>query len=367
MKTLAMIIVLFVFASCGGGGGGGGGTAATSNTDTASSAISFDLKNAVAIGKLSNASGDRSTRAATTGNLVAIAEDGTVTTAIENGTVSEISPLSGSSALVKLSDGSFYYVSTEGTQEKLDTIAAYKGQNSTGMLIFNDLKMYTPSTNVLSEFTSTLTSPEVSEISGNFVLLYDSATEVFQIADTNTSLRYNTVGSNITALSSTKALINTKGIIDMTNGNISTVNDMNTFNVNSGKFLVDDGALFISASCPGNDSTKYHVCHVSPEGVITSLITEDIESSSSSIVGSGDYFVVKESTQVWWGKRGVDQKNIILSGYNVTSVKMKGTVVYYVAEDNSGNPVTGMYDLDTSADVPVASDLGTIESIVPLE
>lgn len=298
-----------------------------------------------------------------------------------NAEVSSFRSLSGG-IYIELSDNRKFFVkSSDNSATQIETSGSFISQNSDGDLFFSDASIFRTSASTLESLNTTLDSTIVQSFSGNFAVIHNSDNSIFQIFDTVNNYRYNIQGCNgpgIVALSTSKALIDdcsSNALINITDGTRTAVSDIvNSWNHES---LIDStgGAILLSQTCPGTGS-EYHLCHVDVNGTVTPLITSDISPGSSScmncggpnsvLYGTGDYFIIRELSQVTAVQRGVDNKIAILSGYNVTKVSVRGSIVYYIAEDNQGNPKAGKYDLTTSEDTPlsISDALSDIQAIV---
>ncbi|EPX60305.1 hypothetical protein D187_002391 [Cystobacter fuscus DSM 2262] len=71
---------------------------------------------------------------------------------------------------------------------------------------------------------------------------------------------------------------------------------------------------------------------------------------------------MRELSKVTVVKRGEPNPVFILSGYNVTSISTSENRVYYLAEDSTGHPITGVYDLVTQEN-KVLQDSGRFTEI----
>lgn len=72
-----------------------------------------------------------------------------------------------------------------------------------------------------------------------------------------------------------------------------------------------------------------------------------ITSSVSSVTNSGDYFIIKEHTSISVIKRGNPEVKPILADLNVSKFSFASGVLYYMAEEKTGRPVFGQYDLES--------------------
>lgn len=332
----------------------------------------FDISGAVAFG-LSNPGR----------KLISIDNNGLTSIVNSDAEIYEMFQIS-SGVLISLNYGeSWYVLNSDGSQVELSSSIEYrdfKGENSIGQLFFSDGSYYDPVSSEIMQINTSFDEINVEQVSGNFAIITSWDSEITQIHETVSGKRYNIsdcYGSQMVALSSTIAYLDCgdDDLIDMSNGQGSSVENNVINNGDSEFFLVSDGAIFLSQNCPPNDySSGYYVCHVSEDGTVTSLVTDsstlgsnyNSDTENDFFYVSGDKFVVRELNQVWYGVRGVDQKNVILSGFNITDVHFSGTKVYYWGEDFSGNPFSGAYDIDSSDSSDIEYEGLSLSEIIPI-
>jgi hypothetical protein len=251
-----------------------------------------------------------------------------------------------------------FYVKTDNTSGELEgTLGDFIGENQNGDVVFSNARILRKSDLTLEEIQTTLASPRVQAMSGNFAVLTDDS--IYQIFDTVSGIRYNVMGCNgplIVAMDDTRCLVDDcqgKIIIDLTAGE-RTEGDIQQWNHEG--LTTESGAVVLSQAL-GANSTLYYLGEIDFEGHLTLLNDYGFEPGSghcmncggpnSVLFKTGNYFIVRELTKVTVVERGMSDPVFILSDYNVTSISVSGNLVYYLAEDNLGNPITGVYDLET--------------------
>lgn len=330
---------------------------------------SFDLTDAVAIAKsVADEPSEASVNTSSGGTpeLFRIDSSGSIHSASENVSIVDFA-IYGDSIFVSAQllyedgtsgDSAYFLVISDGSYQELEVPGMPVGENEIGNLVFQDASVYNPATGTLTELTTTLDEPGVQSMSGNFAVIGDDS--IFQAFDTATSYRYNIAGCNgpsLVALDQSTALVDDCGgdtLIDMTTGSRSSA-EITGWNHES--IYIGNGAVILSQSMPGSGS-GFHLGFVATDGTVTSMISDDMDPGSSwcmncgtpntVLFGDGDWFVVRELDQITvvdWPALS-DQKTI-LSGYNVTSIDVVDTIVYFVAEDSLGNAVAGTHNLET--------------------
>jgi len=307
------------------------------------------------------------------GVLLVIDADGEVSVVNDEAVVSSIDAVT-DGVIVTLDDGSIYYLNVDGTQNLVETSGDFVGENSEGNIFFSDASIYSPEDDEVTELNTTLENVSVEMMSGNFAVITDG--EISQVFDTVTAERENVDrcnGPGIAALSTTMVLVNDCGddpLMDMSDGGSrSDIAESNPRpeHINPNFYEVDDGAIFLSQSCPV-EGLDYTVCHVAPNGTVTNLVTEASSPGSGSdyFIGNETHFVVRELDKVWFGERGTDAKNVILDDYNMTSISLSESIVYYLGEDGQGNAVSGMYNIETEENEALLYEGGVITDITPI-
>lgn len=71
---------------------------------------------------------------------------------------------------------------------------------------------------------------------------------------------------------------------------------------------------------------------------------------------SGNYFVIKEISQISVLEEESDEKFLILSDLNVIEISVNSDIIYYLAEDVFGNPVIGTWNLTTGSGGLISSE-----------
>ena len=357
---LAFFLVVAVFSGCEN----------TTNGDQSFLTPSFDLTDAVAIAKSAEEGGSASSvraSSSSTQDLFRVDSSGNILTASENVSINSFA-LYGDKVLVgatlltedenPVGTAVYFLVNSDGSYEQIDTGAMPVGANDLGNLVFPNASIYDMTTGEMTELNTTLTGPGVQSMSGNFAIITDHS--IFQIIDTVTSKRYNIRGCNgprLVALNASIAFVedcSNDVLIDMTTGTRSLVTDFTGWNHES--IYTGNGAVVLSGNIL-NSGMGYGLAHFTPDGTGTLMINGGLDPGSFScsncggpntvLFGTGDWFVVRELnriTAVDWP--GLNQK-AILSGYNVTSIDVVDTTVYFLAEDSLGQPVVGTYDLET--------------------
>jgi hypothetical protein len=215
-------------------------------------------------------------------------------------------------------------------------------------------------------------------MSGNFAVLAGSG--IFQILDTTSSKRYNIASCNgprVAALDSTKALINdceTNGLMDLNTGSRTAVG-AGIAGFNHEFITTENGAIFLSQSCPSNAQMAFRLCRVRANGAVESIASDGFSPGASScmncgakntvLFGTGKYLVVRELTQLSYVQIGIDEKKVLLPGVNVTGVGVRGDELYYFGENSKGEPVVGKYNLSTQKDepLPLTSKLSDLDVV----
>jgi hypothetical protein len=228
------------------------------------------------------------------------------------------------------------------------------GENENGDLIFRDVSVFRKSTLTIEKIQTTLSNPTVQSLSGNLAVIRDNS--IYQIYNTVTNVRYNIAGCNgprmISFSGSDIALVDdcsNKILIDMSTGERSAA-DITSWNHEA--IRVGDKIAVLSQ---GLIEPGYMIGIVDETGGVDVISGYEFEPGSPSCMNCGfpnsvlfysaGHFVVRELNKVTAIKNGESTALPILTGYNVTSISMDGNLVYYLAEDNTGKPLTGVYDL----------------------
>ena len=92
--------------------------------------------------------------------------------------------------------------------------------------------------------------------------------------------------------------------------------------------------------------------------VLISTITGFSIAKMEDNVGTDQYIIVRELNKISVVDR-LDNNTIssILDGVNVTKISLKRSLVYYLAEDNLGSPITGIYDLSNNENIVIAEKI----------
>ncbi len=250
-----------------------------------------------------------------------------------------------------------YLVFPEG--EPVGVEGYFLGVNEQGDVILSNASIYRASSKSIEKIQTNFSDPYFARASGNFVMLesWSMGERGIQVLDTISLARYNIAncnGSRVAALSKHKLLVDDCGpiLMDIRDGSRTEIAGM-TFGP---EFLsTSDGAVFLGW-CPGGWGENW-LCHVDSTGEnVTNILTTDLNPNfgydykNTALFGTGDYFVVKELNKITAVRVGVDSPIEILSGVNVISISVKGSSVYYVAEDYFGKKITGVYDLSKETD-----------------
>lgn len=291
--------------------------------------------------------------------LFQIDENGNIRTFLEDFTVKSVTCFS-KGLLIQLSNNNVYCLYVDNTYFKLpdDFDARFKGENENGDLIFSDLSVIRNNGLNVQKIQSSLNNPYIQSISGNFAIVGSS--NVFQILNTVTGERYNVNNCNgprMVALNKTKALIDDcqgSALIDMTSGS-RTEAGLRMWNQEHLYLPKKQAAVILNQGSGIEDQSKYGLMFVFSNGISTSICNEGFNPGGSSCMNCGDensvlfhsdeYFVIKELDKISIVKLGNNSKKVILTGYNVISISVKNSKVYFIAENTFGSKVTGVYNL----------------------
>lgn len=291
--------------------------------------------------------------------LFQVDENGNITTLLEGITVKNVTCFS-KGLLIQLSNDNFYCLYVDNTYFKLpdDFDARFKGENENGDLIFSDLSVIRNSSLTVQKIQSSLNNPYVQSISGNFAIVGSQTT--FQILNTVSGERFNVNNCNgprMVALNKTKALIDDcqgSALFDMASGQ-RTEAGLRMWNNEHLYLPKKQAAVILNQGAGIQDQTKYGLMFVFSTGISTSICNEGFNPGGSSCMNCGDensvlfhsdgYFVIKELDKISVVKLGDNSKKVILSGYNVISISVKNSKVYFIAEDTLGAKVAGIYKL----------------------
>ncbi|WP_155893565.1 hypothetical protein [Cystobacter fuscus] len=361
-KTLASLLVLSaVVISCSDEGSG-------------SKDLTFNLKGAKAL--LYSQQGISSGRSkAAESNLFKIEANGDVTPVLEGSEVVSVNAISWGMIVTTRATGTddlrTFYVKPDNTSGELPAdIGRFIGENDNGDVVFVTSTVLRKSTLTLEPIQTTLTRPLVDTMSGNFVIISDRS--IHQILNTVDGVRYNVMscnGPHVMALDATHAVIDDcqpKTVIDMATGE-RTEGDVLALNHEGVRS--ENGAVVLAQGL-GSDFNLFYLGEVDVHGGLTLVNEYGFQpgspcmscSSNSVLHKTGDYFIVRELSKVTVVKRGEPNPVFILSGYNVTSISTSENRVYYLAEDSTGHPITGVYDLVTQEN-KVLQDSGRFTEI----
>jgi hypothetical protein len=307
----------------------------------------------------------------TTSNIYKIDDQGNVSSVIENAKVVFARPFS-EGVYVVVDDPSQdalrnFYVRLDNTFIELqENVGNFKGENDNGDLVFTDVSVFRKSTLKIEKMQTTLDMPTIQSLSGNLAIIRDNST--FQIYNTVNGIRYNIAGCNgprMVAFNNDKALLDdcsNKMLFDMTTGE-RAAGEINSWNQEAVR-VGDNIAVLTQGLGTG---TGYYLGLVDQTGAVTVLSDHEFNIGTSAcmncgdantvLFNSGDYFVVKELNKVTVVKIGDTTPKTILSGYNITSITLSDDLVYFVAEDNTGKPITGTYDLITEENTILLNDV----------
>lgn len=303
--------------------------------------------------------------------LFQIDETGSVTPFLGDITVKNVTCFS-KGLLIQLSNNNIYCLYVDNTYFKLpdNFDATFKGENENGDLIFSDLSVIRNGGFSVQKIQSSLNYPYIQPLSGNFAIVKGES--VFQILNTVSGERYNVNGCNgprMVALSKTKALIDDcqgSALIDMASGQ-RTEAGLRMWNHEHLYLPKKQSAVILNQGSGIQDQSKYGLMLVFSNGVSTSICNEGFNPGGSScmncgdenkvLFNSGDFFVIKELTSISVVELGTNTKKAILTGYNVISISVKNSKVYFIAEDKVGSKVTGIYNLlDDKIEILKTSD-----------
>ena len=263
-------------------------------------------------------------------------------------------------------------VSSSGGITEVNSSAEYIGENTDGDIIFSDLTIFRADTSKLEPLNTALVNPYPLFMSGNFLIITDG--NIYQVFDSKTNLRYNIANCNgprAVALSETKILIDdcsNDKVMDISDGtrtplDTSATNGA-TGNPNHEWVEVSDGAIFVMQWCV-DEAQDYNLCHINQNGELSAISNEEFNPNSLGNPGSinnknlfvsGNNIIVKELNQISLVQRGNGSKKAILAGYNILGISIKGDKVYFTAEDNLGNAVSGEYVISTDETVTYTTD-----------
>lgn len=322
--------------------------------------INFDLAGAKAIIlKKSTEHGNGRITNSENANLFKVDASGKISSVIDSINIAFARAFSEGLFVVTSDQRKFYVKLDNSYTEVQDEIGDYKGENEQGDLIFSDVSVLRANPFTLDKLQTTLESPIVQSISGNLAIITDNST--FQIFNTVTNIRYNINGCNgprMEAFDNEKALIDdcqNKALIDMNTG-ARTAADINSWNNET--LRVNDGIIVLTQGLSDTgDLSNSGLAHVDVNGNLT-VLTDNIFQPGSQpcmncgnpnevLYGTGTFVVIRELNKVSVYNRVSHSVTSILEGLNVTGISVQGSLVYYLAEDNLGSPVTGIYNLET--------------------
>ncbi len=298
-------------------------------------------------------------QAAEAGSLFQIDKQGNVTPVVEGVEISLVKPFS-KGAVVYLATGEIFCLYLDNTSLQLPSdVDEFKGENENGDLIFAKGYIVRKAGQKIEKIQSTLPQTYVQYTSGNFAVINGGS--VMQAFNTVSNERFN-IGCNafLLALNQEQGLVQEcsagTSILNMKTGSKSQAEIQSLLgeSVYTGK-----GAVILSpevASMAGfREQGAYGLGYVDTDGKLSLLSNEKFSPGSSRCVFcgeassilfvSGDHYVIREIDKVSYVKKGDPAKKVILSGYNVTSVSLKNSTVYFLAEDKFGERVAGIYSL----------------------
>lgn len=300
-------------------------------------------------------------------NVFKIDDQGNVTSILDDVEITFIKTLSDGLFIVTNECRKFYVRLDNTFTEISENIGDYKGENLNGDLIFSDASILRKSTLQVEKIQTTLTSPRVQSLSQNFAIISDNS--IYQIFNTVSGIRYNIAGCNgprMIALNQSVALVDdcqNQIVFNMTNGNRSD-GDISAWNHEA--VTTSSGVVLLSQTLDGN-SSGYQLGEINTSGNLSLLSTYEFAPGSGScmncgtpntvLFNTGEFFVVRELNKVTVLKRGEQTPKSILDGYNVTSISLSNNQVYYLAENNLGSPITGIYNLLTDTNEIIESSL----------
>jgi len=287
--------------------------------------------------------------------LFQIDEKGNVVPVIDGVTVNYVKTFS-YGAYIEVNNGKKYIIYLDNTYIKLPDNVNFVGENEEGDLIFSDVSMIKKGTTELKKMQTALNNPRIQSMSGNFAVIIDYNAGITQIYNTVGGERYNIMSCNgprIVALNKERALINDcqeNALIDIKTG-IRSISDVGMWN--GEHIYLKNGAVIMSQ---GFSEYGFGIGIVDINGNLEIICNDGFSVEAAcmncgypnfALFHSGDYFVVKELTQISVVKIGELTKKSILIGYNVISISVKGDKVFFIAEDNFGNKKLGFYSLTT--------------------
>lgn len=301
-------------------------------------------------------------------NLFKVDEKGSISPVIDSVKISFVRTFS-EGLFVITSDSRKFYVKLDNSYKEIkDNIGDYKGVNENGDLIFSDVSVLRANTLTVDKIQTTLKLPRVQSISGNLAIITDNST--FQIFNTVTNIRYNVQGCNgprMEAFNNDKALINDcqdKALINMNSGERVKA-DINSWNNET--LRVNDGIIVLTQGISNIGSfSNSGLGHIDINGKLTVLTDNIFQPGASTcmncgnpnevLYGTGDFIVVRELNKVSVYNRSKHTVTSILDNLNVTGISVQESLLYYLAEDNLGNPITGIYNLETKENKTIDSE-----------
>ncbi|PWJ41099.1 hypothetical protein [Sediminitomix flava] len=353
MKNLALISFLLLtafFTSC---------DLLESSEDDVQLDLEFDLSGAQAI-MLQNSSSNGRVSGTTT-NLFKVDTEGNVSPVVDDVSVYLVRTLP-KGLYIEIYVGSnrkrFYALFDNSFTEIKEKVGNYfLGANENGDLVFSDFSIFRFDSKTIEKPQTTLSDPSVQSLSRNLAVITDYS--IFQVFNTVSNVRYNIQGCNgpqVEAfMGNEKALVNdctNEAIMDMTDGSRTGIEEFSQWNHET--LPLEEGIIVLTQGRGG--SNFYGLSLVTAEGNRTFLTDDIFQPGSTTCSNCGDpntvlygaeqFLVIRELNKV----SVVDRNNnnivtSILDGLNVTNISLEGTLVYYLAEDNMGTPITGVYDL----------------------
>ena len=336
-QLICLLLILAVFGSC--------------RKDDNNFKVNFSNPQAFLLKKRGNSKSDSSDKT----TLFQVDANGNITPLIEGITVEEAIPFS-NGIIIRLSNGNRYIIYLDNTYWKLEDFwAEFVGETEDGDLLFSDVSIIRKGAQTISKLQTSLSSPYVRYLSGNFAII--ESNNLYQIFNTVNNQRYNVNVNTVVALNKEKALISdTDGmvVINMNTGIRSPADIRCTSGENV--YLKNGAAILSSCVDPPTGYVGYAIGIVDTLGQVEVLCNDGFnisemnaypsEKNNSVLFHSGDYFVIKELNKISVVKRGNLNKTEILSGYNITKIALKSDKVYFIAEDVYGEKMVGFFHLE---------------------
>lgn len=338
-----------------------------------STPVKFDLADAKAIlfrSPYSEKGTSSNGRTASSGssNLFKIDSEGKVSSIIDSVDI-ELARTFSEGLYVETTGGRKFYVKLDNTFVEIkENVGNLVGANDNGDLVFSDVSILRSTSITVEKLQTSLDYPLVQFISGNLAVIRDE--NIYQIYDTVTKLRYNIGGCNgpgMVSIDNNKALIKdcqNKILIDMSTGERFDA-DISSWNGES--LRLKDGVIVLSQSLTqeGNYS-DFAMGHINSVGKLTLLSNKIFKPGDScascgqpntTLFGGDNFLVVKELDQISIFDRSNNEITTILNGLNVIKLSFNNDIIYYLAEDNLGNSIIGIYDIITEENTLVENEI----------